>query len=187
MDKFEKLEASGERFREAPASAFASSSSRNPLTAYLQRLDPHEKSDGYLINSALKRPNGFNSAKECSRSGERVNRTTSSNAKKISFLKLKKIKVIRLSSLKSKEDFDYLFQIIFKKGKRRLLIESGLIFLKTLLNFKLLNHLYIFKSDQKLKKNGFNNIKMTRLFKLSNSKKIKINLDNEKLYKMRIK
>ena len=41
------------------------------------------------------------------------------------------------------------------------LIESGLIFLKTIINLKLLNHLYIFKSDQKLKKNGLNNIKMT--------------------------
>ena len=68
-----------------------------------------------------------------------------------------------------------------------MLIESGLIFLKTLLDFKLLNHLYIFKSDQKLKKNGFNNIKMTGLFKLSNYKKIGINLDNEQLYKMRLK
>ena len=67
------------------------------------------------------------------------------------------------------------------------MIESGLIFLKTLLNFKLLNHIYIFKSDQKLKKDGFNNIKMTGLFKLSNSKKVRINLDNEKLYKMRMK
>ena len=113
--------------------------------------------------------------------------TTSNNAKKISFLKFKKIKVIQLSSLKYKEDFDYLFQILFKKGKRRLLIESGLIFLKTLLDFKLLNHLYIFKSDQKLKKDGFNNIKMTGLFKLSNYKKIGINLDNEQLYKMRLK
>lgn len=113
--------------------------------------------------------------------------TTSKNTKKISFFKLKKIKVIQLSNLKHKEDFDRLFQILFKIGKRRLLIESGLIFLKTIINFKLLNHLYIFKSDQKLKKNGINNIKMTNFLKLSNSKKIKINLNNEKLYKMRIK
>ena len=46
---------------------------------------------------------------------------------------------------------------------------------------------YIFKSDQKLEKDGFNNIKMTGLFKLSNSKKIEINLDKEKLYEMRLK
>ncbi len=113
--------------------------------------------------------------------------TTSKNAKKISFFKNKKIKVIQLSSLKYKEDFDYLFQILFQIGKRRLLIESGLIFLKTIMNFKLLNNLYIFKSNQKLKKNGFNNIKMNGLSKLSNKRKIKINLDNEKLYKVRIK
>ena len=113
--------------------------------------------------------------------------TTSKNTKKISFFKNKKIKVIQLSSLKFKEDFERLFQILFKIGKRRLLIESGLIFLKTIIKFKLLNHLYIFKSDKKLKKDGLNNIKITGLFKLSNSEKIRINLHNEKLYKMRIK
>ncbi len=113
--------------------------------------------------------------------------TTSNNAKKISFFKLKKIKVIQLSSLKYKEDFDFLFKTLFKIGKRRLLIESGLIFLKTIINFRLVNHLYIFKSNRKLKKDGNNNVKITGLFKLSNSKKIRINLDDEKLYKMRIK
>ncbi len=113
--------------------------------------------------------------------------TTSKNAKKISFFKNKKIKIIQLTGLKHKEDFEHLFQILFKIGKRRLLIESGLIFLKKIINFKLLNHLYIFKSDKKLKKDGLNNIKITGLFKLSNSEKIRINLHNEKLYKMRIK
>ena len=59
--------------------------------------------------------------------------------------------------------------------------------LKTIINFRLVNHLYIFKSNRKLKKDGNNNVKITGLFKLSNSKKIRINLDDEKLYKMRIK
>ena len=113
--------------------------------------------------------------------------TTSKNTKKISFFKFKKIKVIQLTSLKYKKDFDRLFQILFQIGKRRILIESGLIFLKTIINFKLLNHLYTFKSDQRLKKNGQNNIKMTGILKLSNSKKITVNLNNEKLYKVKIK
>ena len=113
--------------------------------------------------------------------------TTSKNAKKISFFKLKKLKVIKLSSLKYKKDFDRLFEILHQIGKRRLLIESGLIFLSKIINYKLLNHLYIFKSDKKLKKDGFNNINMTGLLKLSNSEKIKINLNNEKLYKVKIK
>ena len=113
--------------------------------------------------------------------------TTSKNAKKISFFKIKKIKIIQLSSLKYKKDFDRLFEILYQIGKRRLLIESGLIFLNTIINFKLLNNLYIFKSDKKLKKDGLNNIKMTGLLKLSNSEKIKINLNNEKLYKVKIK
>ena len=55
------------------------------------------------------------------------------------------------------------------------------------MNFKLLNNLYIFKSDKKLKKNGFNNIKISGLSKLSVSRRIRINLNNEKLYKVKIK
>jgi diaminohydroxyphosphoribosylaminopyrimidine deaminase/5-amino-6-(5-phosphoribosylamino)uracil reductase len=113
--------------------------------------------------------------------------TTSKNAKKISFFKNKKIKAIHLSRLKYKKDFDQLFQKLFQIGKRRILIESGLTFLKTIMNFKLLNNLYIFKSDKKLKKNGFNNIKISGLSKLSVSRRIRINLNNEKLYKVKIK
>ena len=79
------------------------------------------------------------------------------------------------------------FKILFKIGKRRFLIESGLIFLKKIINLKLLNHLYIFKSDKKLKKDGHNNIKIAGLFKLSNKNEIRINLYNEKLFKIRIK
>ena len=42
-------------------------------------------------------------------------------------------------------------------GYGRILIEAGLTFLNNLLKDKLINNLYIFKSDNKLGKNGKNN------------------------------
>ena len=113
--------------------------------------------------------------------------TTSRNDKKISFFKSKKFKIIQLANLQDKKDFNRLFQILFQIGKRRLLIESGLIFLNKVMDFKLVNNLYIFKSHNQLKKNGFNNTKFRHLKKLSNKNKLRINLNNENLFKIKIK
>ncbi len=113
--------------------------------------------------------------------------TTSRNDKKISFLKQKKFKIIQLSSLQTKEDFNKLFNILFKIGKRRLLIESGLIFLSKIINYKLLDNLYIFRSNKKLKKNGINNAKFNYLKKISRKNELKINLNDDKLFKIKIK
>ncbi len=113
--------------------------------------------------------------------------TISRNDKKISFFKRKKLKIIQLAKLQDKKDFNRLFQTLFQIGKRRLLIESGLIFLNKVMDFKLVNNLYIFKSHNQLKKNGFNNIKFRHLKKLSNKNKLRINLNNENLFKIKIK
>ena len=113
--------------------------------------------------------------------------TTSRNDKKISFFKSKKFKIIQLANLQDKKDFNRLFQILFQIGKRRLLIESGLIFLNKVMDFKLVNNLYIFKSHNQLKKNGFNNTKFRHLKKLTNKNKLRINLNNENLFKIKIK
>ena len=72
-------------------------------------------------------------------------------------------------------------------GKRRILVETGLIFLNKLLKFKLINDLYIFKSNKKLKKNGYNNVKKILLKKLKLKIKIKVNLNGDKLLKIKIK
>ena len=112
--------------------------------------------------------------------------TSSNNKKKISFLKKKNIKIIKFSNLENKEDFINLFKKIYKIGKRRILIETGLIFLNKLFNYKLIQELYLFKSGEKLKYNGSNNAKLKYLKKVSLNQRLKINLDNDTLHKVRV-
>ena len=67
-------------------------------------------------------------------------------------------------------------------GYGRILIEAGLTFLNNLLKDKLINNLYIFKSDNKLGKNGKNN-SPSRLLRNILPKLLTINLDGDKLLK----
>ncbi len=112
--------------------------------------------------------------------------TSSENKKKIIFFKKKKIKIIKIKKLENKNDFKKLFIELFKIGKGRILIESGLTFLYKLFKFKLINNFYIFKSSKCLKKIGKNNIKVNFLKKLKLNNEIKVNLKNDKLFKIRI-
>ena len=112
--------------------------------------------------------------------------TTSNNSKKISFLKKRNIRVIKLNSLLTNDDFLNLFRKLFQIGKRRVLIESGLIFLNQLLKINFINNLYIFKSNTKLKSNGFNNSKKNLIKNLKILKQVNVNLNNDKLLKARI-
>ncbi len=112
--------------------------------------------------------------------------TTSNNSKQTSFLKKKNIKIIKLNSLLTKDDFFNLFRKLFQLGKRRILIESGLIFLNQLLKMKFINNLYIFKSNTKLRSNGFNNSKINLIKNLKILKQVNVNLNNDKLLKARI-
>ena len=64
------------------------------------------------------------------------------------------------------------------------MIETGLIFLNKLFNYKLIQELYLFKSGKNLKYNGSNNAKLKYLKKFLKSKN-KINLDNDTLHKVR--
>ena len=111
--------------------------------------------------------------------------TISSDFRKISFLKKNNIKVIKMNSLSSKDNFIDLLKKLFQMGKRRILIESGLIFLNELLKMKLINNLYIFKSNKKLRSDGFNNTKKNMIKSLKILKKVKVNLNNDELFKVR--
>ncbi len=113
--------------------------------------------------------------------------TSSNNKKKIMFLKKKKIKVIKINSLENKNDFVNLFKKIFELGNGRILIESGLVFLSHLLKFKLINNLYVFRSNNILRNNGYNNIDIKFIKKLKLNKRLKVNLKNDKLFKINIK
>ena len=113
--------------------------------------------------------------------------TLSNNKKKISFLKKKKIKILKIKKLEDKIDFENLFKVIMKIGKGRVLIESGLVFLKQLFKYKLINNLYLFKSNKFLYSNGSNNESINFIKKLKINNKINVNLDNDVLFEVRIK
>ncbi len=107
--------------------------------------------------------------------------------KKISFFKKKNIKIIKIDRLENKSDFMNLLKKIFKIGNRRVLIETGLVFLNHFFKFKLINNLYVFKSDKKLKDNGRNNVSNNFINKIKLKNKINVNLKDEILYKVRLK
>ena len=91
-------------------------------------------------------------------------------------------KIILIDQLKNKEDFNLLFKKIYKLGYTRALIEAGLTFLNTLIRNKKINDLYIFKSENKLGKNGKNN-DTSKYLKMLSPKILPINLNGDKLFK----
>ena len=109
--------------------------------------------------------------------------TLKENVKKINYFKKKGFKIFLVNSLSSKKDFKKLFQYVYQLGYCRVFFETGLTFLNVLLNYKLLNILYIFQSNIMLKKFGLNNSAPHYLKKIKLNKKIKINLINDSLYK----
>ena len=113
--------------------------------------------------------------------------TLKKDVKKNFYFKNKNIKFINMQNLTSRNDFIYLFSLIKNYGYNRVLIESGLTFLNKLLLNKLIYNLYIFQSLSKLKKKGKNNASNSFIKKLRLQKKIKVNLNNDSLYKIRIK
>ena len=112
--------------------------------------------------------------------------TNKTDKKKVNFLKKKNIKVIQIKELKKKYEFIHLFQKMFELGKTRILVEAGLIFLNELLRFKLINDLYVFTSNKKLKNNGYNNT-FNHIKKYSFKNKEKVNLNGDFLHKIRIR
>tara|TARA_X000000950_G_scaffold283169_1_gene383451 strand:- start:151 stop:1215 length:1065 start_codon:yes stop_codon:yes gene_type:complete len=108
--------------------------------------------------------------------------TYKTNIKKAQIYKKRGYKIIFINSLVNKDDFNLLFKKIYKIGYSRILVEAGLTFLNVLIKNKLINDLYIFKTNYNLKKRGKNNTTLKYLKSIS-SKLILINLKNDKLYK----
>ena len=104
------------------------------------------------------------------------------NLKKAQIYKKKGYKLIYINSLVNRNDFKSLYKKIYKMGYSRVLVESGLTFLNNLIKNRLVDDLYIFKTNIKKKKKGKNNTTLKYLKSIS-SKPISINLDNDKLYK----
>ena len=87
-----------------------------------------------------------------------------------------------LSIIKNKKkDFISLYKKIYKLGYSRVLLETGLIFLDTIIKNKLINNLYLFKSNINLSKIGKNNISPNFLKKIK-FKPISMNLNGDKLF-----
>ena len=112
--------------------------------------------------------------------------THKNNSNRVSFFKNKNIKFIYVKSLKDKEDFIKLFKIMKRYKKSRILVETGLIFLNNLLTNKLIKNLYLFKSFHKLGNKGLNNASNSILKKISIKNPIKVNLNGDKIYKVKI-
>ena len=108
--------------------------------------------------------------------------TNKKNKNKVALFKKKGFKIIYLKSLNSKDDFKLMLQYIYKLGYSRAFFETGLTFLNSLINYKLVNELYVFKNDKILKKKGSNNSTSKYLKFLKLEKKIKINLNDDILY-----
>ena len=107
--------------------------------------------------------------------------TNKSNFKRVRIYKKKGYKFVFVNGLKDKKDFILLYKKIYKLGYSRVLIETGLIFLSTVIKNNLINNLYLFKSNKNLKKTGKNNISPNFLKKIK-FKPISINLNDDKLF-----
>ena len=108
--------------------------------------------------------------------------TKKENIKKVQVYKALGYRIILINSLINMEDFLLLYKKIYKMGYSRTLSETGLTFLNTLIKNKLINDLYVFKSNIQLGKYGTNNSSPIYL-KKKFSKIMTINLNNDKLYK----
>tara|TARA_B100001564_G_scaffold315344_1_gene290017 strand:+ start:290 stop:1357 length:1068 start_codon:yes stop_codon:yes gene_type:complete len=105
---------------------------------------------------------------------------------KINYLKSLGIKIIHVDSLETKKDFKTLFRNLRNLNYSRILAETGLIFLNSLLLNKLISNLYIFQTPFNLGKYGKNNASNKLLKKFKLKKSIKVNLKNDKIYKVKI-
>ncbi len=108
--------------------------------------------------------------------------TSKNNSKKALAYKKLGYKIIFINKLVDKDDFIFLYKKIYKIGYSRILVESGLTFLNSLIKNKLIQDLYIFKANTKLGKNGKNN-DTSKYLKKIHAKLLTINLNGDKLLK----
>ena len=112
--------------------------------------------------------------------------TCSNNKKKIIFFKKKGVKIIKIDKLIEKKDFIFLLKKIYKLGKTRVLVECGLNFLQEILKLKLINQLYVFRSNIFLKKNGNRKFKSIYMQECKKKNRINVNLSKEELFSIKI-
>ncbi len=101
--------------------------------------------------------------------------------------KKKNIKLIYIKSFHKKDDFINLFKKLNILGFKRIFVETGLRFLRTMIKNEIINNLYVFQSSKKLKNLGYNNISSKFLKKIRFKKRINVNLEGDNLYKIDLK
>ena len=99
----------------------------------------------------------------------------------VNIIKLKKID-------NSKDDISEVYFFLKQLGFNRILIESGMKYINEVLKHNLIKNFYLFKSPISLKNEGKNNTKsiLIRKLKTTHKNKVKINLNNDSLYKIQL-
>ena len=113
--------------------------------------------------------------------------TTCTSEKKLFFYRKQNYKIIKIKSLSNSTDFNLLFKKLFQFGYSRILFETGLTIFNMLIKFNLLNDLYLFQNNKKLGKNGDNNITPRYLKQMNLKNIVNVNLNDDKLYKVKVK
>ena len=112
--------------------------------------------------------------------------TTNNDEKKIYWLKKNNVKVILVDKMKTRDDYIKIFRSFTKLNFSRVFVESGLTLVNFLINNKLLNNIYIFKTDTNLNKNGFNNSSNKLIKKIKLRNKLKVYLNSDSVYLERL-
>ncbi len=89
--------------------------------------------------------------------------------------------------MNQKKDFHDLFKNLIKRKYSRIFVESGLTFTNFLIKNKMIDNLYLFKSNLNLNKNGINYGSNRLIKKIKLTNKLQTNLDNDRGYIERIK
>ena len=89
--------------------------------------------------------------------------------------------------MNSKIDYINLFRLFVKLGFSRVFVESGLTFTNFLITNKLIDFIYIFKTNFNLNRWGFNNSSNKYIKKIKLRNKLKTFLNNDKVFKERLK
>ena len=112
--------------------------------------------------------------------------TTKDNKSKINWLRKKKVKVLLMKRIDTKDDFSNLFKSFINLGFSRIFVESGLTLLNFFIKNDFKNNIYIFKNNYNLDKNGSNNSSNKMLKKIKLRNKLNVFLDNDNAYLERL-
>lgn len=109
--------------------------------------------------------------------------TFKKNSNKANFFSKNGVKVIYLKKTSNNNNLKEIFFLLKKLKFYRIFVESGLTFINALLNQKLINKFFIFKSSEYLRNNGKNTSEINYVKRLmSNKNKVLINLKGDSLY-----